>query len=154
LSGLVRLIETELLAAGIHALSAGPNEIDTIGSRKGAYLLALAMPRALDLEAIRRIPQRIPAGAYVYAGSAYGPGGLSARLGRHMRPAKAVHWHIDRLTVQAGHMAALAVPEGDECRLVEALLGTGWFEVAVPGFGSTDCRSCEGHLLAARPSGS
>jgi Uri superfamily endonuclease len=37
-------------------------------------------------------------GRYIYAGSAYGPGGLKARVSRHMRRAKRSQWHIDQLT--------------------------------------------------------
>jgi Uri superfamily endonuclease len=40
----------------------------------------------------------LPAGRYLYCGSAKGPGGLKARLSRHMRRGKSVRWHIDRLT--------------------------------------------------------
>lgn len=122
-------------------------EVGGIGSERGAYLLALHLTQTVDLK-VRRVRRSAAPGSYVYAGSAYGPGGLAARLRRHMQPQKAMHWHIDRLTVNAGRMAALAIPRGDECALVEALLGTGRFRVAIPGFGSSDCRRCEGHLLA------
>jgi Uri superfamily endonuclease len=74
---------------------------------------------------------------------------IRSRVRRHFRPSKKAHWHIDRLTVKAVEMAALAVPGGHECELVRRLLRPRLFEVAIPGFGSTDCRYCESHLLAS-----
>ena len=43
-------------------------------------------------------------GYYVYVGSALGPGGLAARLGRHLRPATEPHWHIRLYLRQAAHV--------------------------------------------------
>ncbi len=40
-------------------------------------------------------------GHYVYVGSAQGPGGVRARLSRHLRQATRPHWHIDYLTAAA-----------------------------------------------------
>ncbi len=34
---------------------------------------------------------------YLYVGSAFGPGGLAARVGRHLRENKTQHWHLDYL---------------------------------------------------------
>ncbi len=136
-------LRREIAGAGA-AIVVTAEEIGAIGSERGAYLLAVHLPRTVNLN---RLGRSAEPGFYVYAGSAYGAGGIAARLRRHMRPQKAVHWHIDRLTVKADCMAALAVPGGDECALVEALLSGGRFKVAVRGFGSSDCRRCEGHLL-------
>lgn len=146
---LIGRLEAEIRSAGLHALPVAPDTVGEIGNQTGAYLLALHLPRAVDLGTIMRSRESLRRGCYVYAGSAYGPGGLRARLQRHMNPAKTMHWHIDRLTGNAHDMAALAVPDGDECCLVEMLLATRHFAVAVPGFGSSDCRKCAGHLLAA-----
>jgi len=126
-------------------VTAGPPAAPT----GGAYVLIVDLPRPLALDSPRFRGAVLPAGRYAYCGSAYGPGGLAARIARHRRRDKRQRWHIDRLTVNAHDMAALAVPDGDECRLVEALLATRRFAVAVPGFGSSDCSKCEGHLLAA-----
>ena len=88
-----------------------------------------------------------PAGWYAYAGSARGPGGLRARLGRHFREEKPAHWHIDRLTPAAAALAGLAYPAEEECVLVSRLIGTGAFRAPLRGFGASDCRTCESHLL-------
>ncbi len=34
---------------------------------------------------------------FIYVGSAFGPGGVAARVGRHRRPETSCHWHIDYL---------------------------------------------------------
>ncbi len=110
----------------------------------GAYLLLIALPAPLTLTLLHRPETTLPPGRYLYAGSARGPGGLRARLGRHMRPDKKLHWHIDRLT-QAGTIeGAWAIPGGNECGLIIALAS---LPIPLPGFGSTDCRHCASHLL-------
>lgn len=62
------------------------------------------------------------------------------------------HWHVDRLTVAAARIAALPVVGGGECGLVGLMLRSPGFEVALAGFGNTDCRACETHLLRFAPS--
>ncbi len=116
----------------------------------GAYLLLaqLAVPLSLRIRTLP--PVVLAAGRYVYAGSARGPGGIRARVGRHLRHGKRPHWHIDYLTEAAAGLQAIAVPDGDECALIGALLAAGGCEVAVAGFGSSDCRACNGHLLRLR----
>lgn len=118
---------------------------------KGAYLLLLRLPTDLSITLPNRPEGRLRAGDYVYCGSARGGGGIAARLKRHFRQDKKLHWHVDRLTTRAAAMAALAVPEGDECRLATQLLQSGRFEIAMVGFGSSDCRQCKSHLLMTTP---
>lgn len=86
-------------------------------------------------------------GWLVYAGSANGPGGIGARVARHLRRGKAVRWHVDTLTEAADWLGAVALPGGNECAVVAALLESGSFATALAGFGSSDCRVCSGHLL-------
>src|SRR3954452_25262653 len=64
----------------------------------GAYLLLLTLDAPLSVALPHRVPVALPVGRYLYAGSARGPCGLRARLARHLRRDKAVHWHIDRIT--------------------------------------------------------
>lgn len=118
-----------------------------LNDAKGAYLLTLRVTDALELERPLSGCWLLKPGWYLYAGSAWGSGGIKARVGRHFRKDKKPHWHIDHLTLQAANITALAVPDGKECDLVAELLGTGHFRIAVPGFGSSDCRRCKGHLL-------
>ena len=87
----------------------------------GAYVLFIGLERAVALGATSLDPRTLAPGRYVYCGSAYGPGGLGARLRRHLRTDKAVRWHVDHLTA-AGRIFALGLaPGGRECALVEGL---------------------------------
>ncbi len=121
----------------IHTAAAAP-------AVPGAYLLLIALPVKLPVALPHRPETILPPGRYLYAGSARGPGGLRARLARHMRADKKPHWHIDRLTAAGAVEGAWVIPGGDECALVAALAH---LPVPLPGFGSTDCRTCASHLL-------
>ena len=102
----------------------------------------------------------LPPGLYLYAGSAWGPGGIRARVGRHLRHPKSRVWHIDRLTEAAPVDDVIAFPGARECAIVAALPGARecaivaalpGARVPVPRFGASDCRRCESHLLAVDP---
>ena len=112
----------------------------------GAYalLLRLAVPIRFSRSGIAGASL---SGWYVYAGSARGSGGIRARLRRHFRQDKTIHWHVDELTNASAQMAALAIPDGSECEIVERLQQSGLFVPALAGFGSSDCRRCMAHLL-------
>lgn len=112
---------------------------DDLPAVPGAYVLVVRLDRVTD---------GLPPGRYLYCGSAYGPGGIRARLGRHMRRGKAIRWHIDRLTEAGQVMGAWVFPQGNECALVAQLAH---LPVPKPGFGSSDCRVCASHLLAWPP---
>ena len=117
----------------------------------GAYALILRLAREIRLDiATLRYPVLHP-GLYLYAGSAWGSGGIRARVGRHLRHPKAPHWHIDRLTEAARVEKVIAFPAGRECAIADFALAHG-ARAPVPRFGASDCRRCEAHLLAVDPS--
>lgn len=116
----------------------------------GAYLLLVGLARPVDLDIPRFSGVTVTPGWYAYAGNANGPGGLRARVARHLRQDKRAHWHIDHLTHDAP-VAALCFPGSDECRLVELLIPAPAFTIPVAGFGSTDCQRCESHLVRWAP---
>lgn len=120
---------------------------DILAGQKGAYVLLVCLEKSLPVGAGRCKSGQLPAGTYLYAGSAYGAGGFAARIGRHFRRDKKVHWHVDRLTLEASRLAAFIVENGNECGLVETLLESNRAVIALEGFGSTDCSSCRSHLL-------
>ena len=86
-------------------------------------------------------------GRYAYCGSANGPGGIAARVRRHARPTKAAHWHVDHLTGAGRIIEAAACAGGSECDLLRRLLALPGAAIPVPGFGSSDCRTCPSHLV-------
>jgi len=137
----------ELAGGDLFSADSAPAEIPaSIPSGPGAYLLLIGLARPVVLDMPRFSGVTVAPGWYAYAGNANGPGGLRARVARHLRQDKRAHWHVDLLT-QAGTVAALCFPASDECRLVGALTLTPTFSIPVPGFGSTDCRRCESHLV-------
>ncbi|HPE48680.1 MAG TPA: GIY-YIG nuclease family protein [Hyphomonas sp.] len=141
-------IRARLAAAGIAGEWATPDRTGNLAAGRGAYIALIRLDQAIEVDAAPLGGNTLPAGTYLYAGSAWGPGGIAARIKRHFRPDKKLHWHVDRLTVQASALAAIAVPDGNECDLVRRLLAMEGIRTALDGFGSTDCRTCRSHLLS------
>ncbi len=119
---------------------------DTLPTEPGAYALTFRLDDPVTLPIPRLQNPVLAEGIYVYAGSAFGPGGIRARVSRHLRADKKAHWHIDRLSARAACIDVKIYPGGRECALVADLLATGAV-VPVPGFGSSDCRDCPAHLV-------
>ncbi|MEZ5598614.1 MAG: GIY-YIG nuclease family protein [Pseudomonadales bacterium] len=119
---------------------------------KGAYALVLRIPGRVEVT-VRTNAHALPAGWYVYVGSARGPGGLRARLARHFRADRKPHWHVDALTAVANRLYALALVAGSECEVVRCLAELPATSFPIAGFGSSDCADCRAHLLRwhARP---
>lgn len=121
---------------------------DELPDGPGAYVLVIEIETETTLRAGERAPVRLRPGRYAYCGSAWGPGGLGARVRRHLRRGKPLRWHVDGLT-EAGRITDLHLaPGGSECALLAVLLALPGVSVPVPGFGSSDCRSCPAHLVA------
>jgi len=117
---------------------------------KGTYALCFRLEQPLPLEVGRLGRVILPAGWLVYVGSALGPGGLRARVRRHLAPTKRPHWHIDALTLlhPPDYWLTLADGQPHECDWAKALAGHPWASIPAPGFGSSDCRqSCPAHLI-------
>ncbi len=121
-------------------------DIEELPPVGGAYVLVIDTGKAVSMK-IRGRANRLPPGRYLYCGSAWGPGGIRARVGRHLKKGKSLRWHIDRLTVKGQIRNVIVAPGGSECALFENLFALPGAEVPIPGFGSTDCRRCPSHLL-------
>ncbi|RMG31902.1 MAG: GIY-YIG nuclease family protein [Gammaproteobacteria bacterium] len=113
-----------------------------MGAQAVSYQLLLQVREGLRLEIGALGPCRLPAGLYVYTGSARR--GLEARIARHRRREKPRRWHIDWLTTHpAVEILAVLRSTLPECELNRATAG----EIPVPGFGASDCRTgCGAHL--------
>jgi Uri superfamily endonuclease len=123
-----------------------PGAVGELPREAGAYVLLINLggPLSLDMPAFRG--KSLAPGLYGYCGSAFGPGGIRARVSRHLRGDKPMRWHVDRLTV-AGRVEQAGIHIGGrECDLAGELLARGCMAV-LPGFGSSDCRGCPAHLL-------
>ena len=125
----------------------GSERAGEIPAHPGAYLLLVSLDKTVPFNRPKVGSIDVTSGSYVYSGSARGPGGLRSRLKRHFARQKAIHWHVDQLTVAAKQVGALVSYDISECELVDLLTKTGAFRSAIDGFGSSDCRRCTSHLL-------
>ena len=110
----------------------------------GVYIAVFYMPRSRFIQIGRLGRFNFRQGVYFYVGSAQR--NLPARLERHSRKKKPLHWHIDYLSVKAEMLGAIMIPgqRKHECEIAKELGQQ--FELVVPGFGASDCR-CAGHLF-------
>ncbi len=122
---------------------------DSLPAAPGAYALLVSLRAPVPLPP--RLAATLAAGRYLYVGSARGPGGIRARCARHLRRPKPRRWHVDWLTESGDEIAALALPGGDECALVDMLRRRPGVSLPVAGFGSSDCRRCPAHLVRLGP---
>ena len=114
----------------------------------GTYLLLMQLDREVEITVGHLGTFGFAAAYYCYVGSARGPGGIAARVRRHLRGAKRLHWHVDYLLCEAPVMEIWATRSTDrlECIWAKALLNLPDVTVPVRGFGSSDC-SCQAHLF-------
>lgn len=120
--------------------------LDGIPAAPGAYVLLahLATPARLT---VGRLGERFFAeGYYLYVGSALG--GLRARLARHLRAVKRLHWHVDYLLrcARVCEVWWLASEERNECAWAGALAEWPGVQPFEAPFGASDCR-CATHLF-------
>lgn len=141
--GTKRRASCERFMAGITDLLLSTDP-DDLPAKPGAYVLLLRLPQSMALPP--RFGGELAAGVYAYCGSARGPGGLRARCGRHLRPIKSRHWHIDWVSGSPTEIYIAGFVEALECDLFDHLRAQG-AGVPVPGFGSSDCRRCPSHLV-------
>lgn len=95
-------------------------------------------------------------GFYVYIGSAFGPGGLAARIGHHLKDSGRPHWHLDYLrpVLSPCEIWYSFDPIPREHQWADIHANTRNASIPLPGFGSSDCR-CLSHFFFYRtpPSG-
>ena len=90
----------------------------------------------------------IATGYWVYVGSAFGPGGLRARLTHHLKSSVRPHWHLDYIKTALQPIEIWATDdavkrEHDWAGVFSALNGA---TRPIAGFGASDC-SCLSHLI-------
>jgi Uri superfamily endonuclease len=112
-----------------------------------SYQLLIRLRQGRRLRIGRLGVFRFPAGRYVYTGSARR--NLEARLARHLRPVKRLHWHIDYLLCSPGvEVLRRRRFREEECAVNRRGRGT----IPAPGFGAGDCRAgCGAHLKYLGP---
>jgi len=120
---------------------------------KGTYILIASMLQMKRIEIGRLGRFDISPGFYVYVGSAFGAGGLRARLGHHLESTADPHWHIDYLLqvarpVEIWYTTANQKLEHHWADLVEQASN---FRIPIARFGSSDYhRSRSSHLYFSK----
>lgn len=116
-------------------------------ARPGTYALVLRALEPATVTAGRLGTLRVTEGDYIYIGSAFGPGGVRARVLRHARTDKRLRWHIDHLTTVAPVVEAWFThdPRRLECDWLAALASIRGAHEPWSGFGASDC-GCSSHL--------
>jgi Uri superfamily endonuclease len=118
----------------------------------GTYALHLFADEGRTIEVGALGEWTMRPGHYVYVGSAFGPGGLRARVRRHARGDGALHWHVDYLRPVTTLEAVWYThdPERRECTWATVLRNEDGARVPMDGFGASDC-DCPAHLVAVDP---
>lgn len=129
--------------------------IQAIPQQPGSYSLWLHLSQPEDLLVGRLGYFTFPVGDYLYLGSAHGPGGMRARLGRHLHGDGKPQWHIDHLRAAAqvrgfGYLTHKNWTDHipTECTWSQSLASLPEARVPASGFGTSDCRAgCPAHLV-------
>jgi Uri superfamily endonuclease len=79
--------------------------------QRGTYALVFRLARASDVCVGRLGRYSLRPAFYVYVGSAFGPGGLAARLEHHLGSLARPHWHVDYLR-QAADLEEIWLADG------------------------------------------
>ena len=113
----------------------------------GNYVLVLAAAGSETADIGKLATIVTQKGYYLYTGSAFGPGGIQARINRHVKQVKPRRWHIDYLSEQLllTEVWFCEAESNIECRMFDVLAGMGG-EQHCKGFGASDC-CCPSHLL-------
>lgn len=113
----------------------------------GTYALILQSHSTKTIQVGRWGQLDLQIGFYIYVGSAFGPGGVRARLSRHWRTEKPKHWHIDYLRE---HVTPVEVWVSYAAKQLEHEWAQLLFEMAemtpIHSFGCSDCK-CYSHLF-------
>ena len=127
--------------------------MSALKAEPGTYALVFRSDKKAKAQIGRRGHLDIEPGYYIYVGSAFGPGGVRARVSRHVRKTKLKHWHID-------YLQGFVTPVFAWCSYEEVHLEHQWAQsiiemkdvTAIKGFGCSDC-NCLSHLFYAAGTG-
>ena len=117
-------------------------------SSAGTYAIVMRAQDRQQLQIGRLGGVQLSKGWYVYVGSAFGPGGLAARISRHLRCHKTRHWHIDHLiwaTTVREVWYSQRQRDLEHC-WAQAALDQPAAQNLLRGFGASDCQ-CLSHLV-------
>lgn len=117
----------------------------------GTYIIVIEVGARQKLEIGKIGMVNIERGYYFYVGSALGPGGVNARVSRHLKRIKTKHWHIDFLR-NIGSVVTIVVSyskKKKECKWASRLKASPCLSTPISGFGASDC-ACFSHLFFSK----
>jgi Uri superfamily endonuclease len=120
---------------------------------KGTYVLLASVSQVKRIKIGQLGRFEIVPGFYAYVGSAFGAGGLCARIGHHLESTAAPHWHIDylRQVAQPVEVWYTTADQKLEHYWADLLEKAPQFRVPISSFGSSDYRrSRSSHLFYSK----
>ncbi len=116
--------------------------------KPGTYILCLYLPENKTIRIGRLGDHDFKQGYYFYVGSAFGPGGIAARCGHHLRLSHEPRWHMDYLRRHCRLQYILFSTRRQqlEHRWAGKLAKDSNYSIPVTRFGASDCR-CAAHLF-------
>ena len=115
----------------------------------GTYCVQLHCPQQVEIQVGKLGNFCFDPGYYLYIGSAFGPGGVHARLRHHCGLSAKPHWHIDYLRQHADiENTWYVADQRSEHRWAQCLENVEGLHVPVKAFGSSDC-GCQSHLFTS-----
>jgi len=114
----------------------------------GSYALIFHCDQTLDVDVGALGQLTLLPGYYIYIGSAFGSGGVAARIAHHCQISLRPHWHLDYLRP---HMRLLEIwctydSVRREHQWAEQLARLRGVRQPFPGFGASDC-DCFTHFF-------
>jgi Uri superfamily endonuclease len=127
---------------------------DDIPALPGTYLLVFTATAKLSITVGRLGRLELVPGCYIYIGSAFGPGGLRARVKHHCAISHRPHWHLDYVRPQLclQQVWYSIATHRLEHAWAESMYYTMQMQIPLPGLGASDCQ-CHTHFYytAERP---
>jgi len=117
-------------------------------NQPGTYILCLQLKQPTKIAIGKLGIFDFKEGFYFYVGSAFGPGGIQARCGHHIKISTRPRWHIDYLRQHCDLQHIIYSDEHQQLEHQWAHFASSINSIETPiaGFGSSDCR-CLSHLF-------
>jgi Uri superfamily endonuclease len=127
---------------------AGASTLAQLQAKPGTYILWMQLKQAQSMSIGKLGTMQAQAGVYAYVGSAFGSGGVAARLKHHLAYSAKPRWHLDYLRQHALVWRCWVNHDAQhrECLWAKVLAGITPYALPMPSFGSSDC-ACTSHLF-------
>lgn len=116
-------------------------------SLPGTYVLIFSSSTDRVLQVGQLGQFHVRDGFYVYVGSAFGPGGVQARVSHHRQPSQRLRWHIDYIksVLRLEETWWTHDPVQREHQWAATIHRMHGASIPLHGFGASDC-ACDTHL--------